>query len=316
MAIRFEKIRFHCSAVSEIRLPDFIGSTLRGSLGWALKKCSCVLRTRTCNDCPVRDDCGYAWFFETDVYAGSDARNVNARPHPFVIEPPEDLPPLIAPGETFSFSVVLLDRAIDYLPVLIHAVSIMGDSGIGRGRTFGFGRFETATVFSGDNLVYDGAAKMLNSNRCESLLDLESFDMEEQAVCRVRFISPLRVKYGNRLHRELPFHLLIRTALRRISALEHAYQGMEPDIDYRGLIGRAEKVRVQATDVRWKEVFRYSNRQKKKISLGGMAGETKYAGDLSPYMPFLRYCEQVHLGKQTVFGLGRIQVEKDDRDNR
>jgi CRISPR/Cas system endoribonuclease Cas6 (RAMP superfamily) len=42
--------------------------------------------------------------------------------------------------------------------------------------------------------------------------------------------------------------------------------------------------------------------------MGGMTGEIVYEGNLAEFMGLLRFCEQVHIGKQTTFGLGRIAL--------
>jgi hypothetical protein len=43
--------------------------------------------------------------------------------------------------------------------------------------------------------------------------------------------------------------------------------------------------------------------------LGGMTGTMQYDGALSEFMPLLRYCQKTHLGKQTTFGLGQIDLQ-------
>jgi hypothetical protein len=43
--------------------------------------------------------------------------------------------------------------------------------------------------------------------------------------------------------------------------------------------------------------------------MGGMAGSVTYEGDMGEYMPLIEFCSEVHLGKQTSFGLGKIQAE-------
>ena len=43
--------------------------------------------------------------------------------------------------------------------------------------------------------------------------------------------------------------------------------------------------------------------------MGGMVGEVTYADVPSEYLPILSFCQEVHLGKQTTFGLGKITVE-------
>jgi CRISPR/Cas system endoribonuclease Cas6 (RAMP superfamily) len=82
----------------------------------------------------------------------------------------------------------------------------------------------------------------------------------------------------------------------------------EPKLDYTGLVARAHEVKIERADLRWFDWKRYSNRQEQSMLMGGMIGEITYRGDLTEFLPLLRYCEKVHLGKATTFGLGQIQV--------
>ncbi len=91
MSIKAQRYTFHCRFTSKARLPDYLGSTLRGALGWALKKTSCALRRQQCPTCLLREQCAYAWIFETEKYQAGDGRGINARPHPFVLQPGEDI---------------------------------------------------------------------------------------------------------------------------------------------------------------------------------------------------------------------------------
>lgn len=81
-------------------------------------------------------------------------------------------------------------------------------------------------------------------------------------------------------------------------------------MDYKGLVARARQVEVVSADSRWREIKRYSNRQRSYMLLGGGVGSITYRGDnLAEFLPLLRYCETTHLGKQTTFGLGRIKID-------
>ena len=42
--------------------------------------------------------------------------------------------------------------------------------------------------------------------------------------------------------------------------------------------------------------------------MGGIIGEVSYSGDLTEFLPLVRFCEKVHIGKQTSFGLGKIEI--------
>jgi len=308
MSIKAQTYTFHCRFKTEARLPGYLGSTLRGALGWALKKTSCALRRQQCNSCLLREQCAYAWIFETERYQIGDGRTINARPHPFVLQPYEISAGVKQQGDDFSFSMLLFDRAIDLLPQLIYAVQLMGEGGIGAGRRQGFGRFQLETVRAGKETIFTAEKAVLEQCRDTSKVELEEIADQPISAVQTTLHTPLRLKQGNKLKRDLPFHILIRAGLRRIAALEEAYGGGEPVLDYRGLVKRAEQVQIAVSHLRWHELFRYSNRQKTKVSLSGLVGTVIYKGVLSEFMPILHYCEQVNVGKQTVFGLGRMSV--------
>ena len=308
MAIQIQQYTFHCRFTSEARLPGYLGSTLRGALGWSLKKTSCALRRQQCADCLLRQQCAYAWIFETERYKAGDGRTINARPHPLVIQPEEQVCGEKAEGDDLRFSLLLLDRANSLLPYIVHAVRLMGEAGIGSGRRTGLGRFTIAEIRAGEDLVYDNQENILHQPVTTGKIRLDPCPDRGISSLQVLLHTPLRLKQHNRLKMDLPFDTFIRACLRRIAALEEAYGQGEPDLDYRGLVERAGRVKVGKSSIRWHPLFRWSNRQKQKISLAGLAGNVTYRGELAEFIPLLRYCEQVNIGKQTVFGLGKIRL--------
>ncbi len=309
MTIKAQKTTFHCRFETEARLPGYLGSTLRGSLGWALKKTSCALRRQQCAECLLREQCAYAWIFETQRYKAGDGRMVNARPHPFVLQPGEDTEGERQPEEHFDFSLLLIDRAVDLLPRIVYSVQMMGESGIGAARRHGLGRFHLDRVTAEGQTVYSGDDGVLHTPNETKMIQLENGHDNDIESVQVLLHTPLRLKKENRLNLDLPFHVLVRAGLRRIAALEEAYGGGEPNLDYRGLVQRAQEVKITESNIHWQPLFRWSNRQRKKVSLSGLGGTISYRGCLDEFMPILRYCEQVNIGKQTVFGLGRINVK-------
>jgi CRISPR/Cas system endoribonuclease Cas6 (RAMP superfamily) len=97
--------------------------------------------------------------------------------------------------------------------------------------------------------------------------------------------------------------------LRRISSLFNYYGDGEPDLDYRGLVRRAEDVRIANSNLKWFDWRRYSNRQDQAMLMGGIVGSVTYMGQIEEYMPLINFCSKIHLGKQTSFGLGKIKAE-------
>ena len=202
--------------------------------------------------------------------------------------------------------MVLFGRANDYLPHIVYAVREMGKNGLGKGTQAG-GRFSITEVYQDDKTIFTG--DQLEAGSPLQCLEL-SFPLAPMVEkVGISCLTPLRLKYSNELRDSLPFHLLIRAALRRISTLEEVYGDGEPELDYKGIAARATEVRIGISSCKWHEIKRYSNRQQNAMMLGGIEGQIVYEGQrLAEFLPLLHYCEQTHLGKQTSFGLGKIEV--------
>ncbi|MGH9759888.1 MAG: hypothetical protein ACREAC_03490, partial [Blastocatellia bacterium] len=87
--LEIARYRLRLRAVEHASLPMFLGSTLRGAFGHALKQAVCVMSHKACERCLVHDRCLYPYLFETP--APPDApllKGQNQAPHPFILTPP------------------------------------------------------------------------------------------------------------------------------------------------------------------------------------------------------------------------------------
>ena len=185
----------------------------------------------------------------------------------------------------------------------------MGANGIGRSIGAGFGRFALNRVMAQERCLYDSESRVLDREMPPDDLILAAPEINPPVtIIDVALLTPLRIKHQNQFQNTISFHLLIRAALRRVSSLEQYYGGGEPALDYRGMVRRAEFIHTIESRCRWLDLDRYSNRQKTVMSMGGLTGTIRYKGDLSEFIPVLRYCEKTNLGKQTAFGLGKIAI--------
>jgi hypothetical protein len=131
-------------------LNAFAGSTLRGGFGHAFKRAVCIWPPGDCQRCLLRNTCSYLYIFETAPPPGSEKlRGIDQIPRPFVIEPPDGPQRVFDSGEHFSFRLVLVGRAIDYLPYFVFTFSQLGQTGLGPGR----GQFEIVEVHSEGRLA-------------------------------------------------------------------------------------------------------------------------------------------------------------------
>lgn len=295
---------FSCRFESDAVLPAFKGSTLRGALGHSLKQTTCALKRQDCGNCMLAASCGYAFLFEMQT------DNEIRRPHPYVIEPPLEDWRYRDKGTSLEFSIILFGKANDYLPHIVYAIREMGQIGLGKKNT-AEGKFRLESVRHEKQIIYSGTTLTAPAAIPEITLEPEP----DTPLTKIHLAchTPIRLKFANQLQGGLPFHLLIRTALRRISTLETAYGNGEPPLDYSGMVKRAMAVRQQSSSCRWVEIERYSSRQKTAMYIGGVQGTAQYQGEnLEVFLPLLRYCEKVHMGKQTSFGLGRIEVTAEE----
>ena len=298
--------RFHCSLQGDALLPPYKGSTFRGAFGIALKRAVCVARTQECPGCLLAGRCIYARTFEAGTV---DTQNrVKATPPvPYIIEPPLDTRTRFNQGEAFDFSLILLGEANASLPYFIYAFELMGEGGIGKKIAGKRPGYTLDSVSSGNDVIYDSISKKLRPSSAAAIsLPAAAHDAPETVT--LELLTPLRLKHHNELSSTLPFHLLVRALLRRISTLFGHFGSGEPPLDYKGLVAAAHHVETVASTLRWHDWERYSNRQEQAMLMGGLLGSVTYRGELAPFMPLLETCQLLHLGKQTSFGLGQYHL--------
>ena len=310
----YSKYLFSCVFNDDAVLPEYKGSTFRGVLGHSLKKVVCALKRQECTQCLLRTSCVYAYFFDPESYFQSMVLKggIKAPPHPYVIEVPEGTRRFYKQGDAFDFEIILFGDADTYLPHLIYAINEMGRSGIGKKTGPKRSSFQLERVTASGETVYSSRDGLIRKDVSARELHPDGGMAHEMAAPSVdlELITPLRLKYQNQLEATLPFHILVRAMLRRISSLCQCYGRGDPELDYKGLVSRAQKVEISQSTLQWFDWKRYSSRQEQAMFMGGIVGSVSYMGDLDEYMPLIRFCEQVHVGKQTTFGLGKIAVKK------
>src|SRR5882724_732634 len=88
-ALDLSRYELRLRAFDAVGLPAYLGSTLRGAFGHALKDAVCVMPHRNCERCMVADRCGYPYIFETPPPQDlSLLRGQQCVPHPFILTPP------------------------------------------------------------------------------------------------------------------------------------------------------------------------------------------------------------------------------------
>ncbi|HID06207.1 MAG TPA: hypothetical protein EYP10_03570, partial [Armatimonadetes bacterium] len=145
---RFALLRITYLPLSTLQFSGYPGVVLRGALGTALKQVACFDKVACAKGCAHPHQCAYGQLFETPVPPDSPifAEQTSAV-RPFVIEPPisdewrvtddetlrinhHTLHPTYAPGDQLIFHLILIGKALDYLPYFVYALMRMGERGI------------------------------------------------------------------------------------------------------------------------------------------------------------------------------------------
>jgi CRISPR-associated endoribonuclease Cas6 len=195
-------------------------------------------------------------------------------------------------------------EAIEYVSYFILAFEELGKNGIGLEKS----PFKIETVLCSGKSIYSPGEKKIN--RDFPLIFGSEFMEENVSVpaITIELETPLRIKFGRKFRKHFTFDMLARNLLRRIQLLSAFYCGGPLRVDFKELIEKSKEVKVSDSRIHWEQLTRFSFRQEKTVSMGGVSGSIQFSGDIGPFMPFLRIGEYLHVGKSTAFGLGKIKV--------
>ena len=265
------------------------------------------MKDKECGECILKGKCIYSYVFETPPPPDTKMmRKYEAAPHPFVIEPPLERKRGYKPGDNLTFGLVLIGKAIEYLPYFIYTFDELGKVGIGKGK----GKFVLMQVTCGDETIYHIDSKTVKSFKTASFsLDGVPTDDASPGKLRLSLLTPTRLFFDGQVTFEIEFHMLVRNLLRRLSLLCYFHCNGDPSSwDFKGMIDKANEVQVTDRKVKWYDWERYSGRQDRRIKMGGLVGDITFSGDLLPFMPLINAGEVVHVGKGATFGLGKYSV--------
>ena len=307
LVLPLTRFRIQVKAISSINFHHYSGSAWRGVFGRALRKVSCVTHERECKACMLYRSCVYSYIFETPPPSDTRyMRRATAAPHPFVLTPDVKLRRLEL-GEQTNLELVLAGRAKAYLPYVIHALEKAGERGIGPTE----GRFEVVGI---DQEVPLGSGQWRPIFQDHQLHVVDDAPMAPPAVpdnVVMDISSPVRLRHQGRMVSTsfFPFSALVANLLRRYSMMSYFHGQQEFTVDFKGLIEQAAEVEALETDLHWFSWKRYSSRQHKKISMGGVVGKLCYGGDdIQPFWPLLWVGQYLHIGKGATMGMGQYRI--------
>ena len=254
----------------------FTGSMLRGALGYSLKKVTCINPSYKCQGCFAQSSCLYYSFYEQPN---------SFHKYRFEIE--------LGSGK-FDFGLYLFDEACESLPYVLSALEMtITQSGLTKNNY----RFWDMQMWLNGELIYDESS-FLSLDIPPKTFEIDSFTPN----IKIKLLTPLRIKKNNQFLRDdIDIEDILRSIYQKAQEFSTGKKAFK--LDYTPTYSTIIKA------ITYKPLLRKSNRQNKRMSMDGIVGEIAIMGIDERSYKLLKLGEIIGVGKQTVMGLGRIEVE-------
>lgn len=273
-------------AQESARLPKHLGSALRGVLGQVLYRTDRKL---------------YEFLYEN----GKECKDQQDIVKPYVIIPPAvcGTELVVQKGEELKFEILLFGKGVKCVALLIDSLQKMKRLVIGAQR-YPFYLLRIIDTLE-QRILWQEDRDFIRAICTKKLLHLK---LEGVTGAVVQLQTPLRIRRGGKLLTHISFETLIRNITKRIVMLVERYGGWVDYEEVKNIQILAAKVQTVKEEVEVEFLERYSNRLHGKMDFSGLIGELEYAGDLTPFVPWLAAAQVLHIGRNTTFGMGKVQV--------
>lgn len=276
-------------------LPAYLGSTLRGVLGHAMRHPVCIKPNERCHLCSFAKSCNYANFFNSP---GNVAGAVN----PYVLHVPVRDKVHWKKGDQCTFDITIFGKATNAASYYLAGLLNMGQYGWGVNRI----KFKPVRIVN----KLDQTIVWKNEQKWEQNLKAYPLEVNDRSACGVyiHFISPTRILVKRKLQRRLSFYTIIQSLIRRIQLISQAYAPENHLLDEEALLEQAKSIEVVEEDWRYVDFKRYSKTYKRKLQLPAIEGYAQFSGNITPFIPLLELGKTFHIGKNSTHGFGRYEL--------
>jgi hypothetical protein len=340
-------LTFRLQAQESVMLPPFLGSTLRGAFGTALKKVFCFVPHGECERCWFFEACPYQYIFESPNLIPKEENHKLLQgqkevPQPFVLIPPNPRPKGQKPktqkgvvnfnedyaenhfsrGAGFEFSILLMGKAALYWSQILVAVRLLAEYGLGKRRV----PFVLAEAFAHD---YHGQTLKIFSleNPKVSSYNVSAIPLAWIAGLRVQSLkndlsetksdrlkielqTPTRIRIADEINPTITFFDLLKKLTERLEFLAFLHAETAQKIDYRPILRAAEGIFSIHSSLKTYRYEQFSNTQGGKTRRDVVLGETIFQGSsLVEFLPFLAVGELLNIGTNTSAGFGKFIIK-------
>lgn len=307
------ELTFQLQATTTGKMEKNSSSIFRGMLGKLLKERACIV-FGPCESCKYVTQCTYGRLFHplSKYVAPQYEKVMKYLSPPFVIEAPSFPSGIWKKGETKSVKLKLFGHfAKKDLYEIIDLFYDIGKYGIGKERiSFSIKTIwketdgKKAIVATEQNINFD---LLLMEERCWGQASVIE---EGSETYLIQLETPLRIQKNSVIQKDLDAALFFQNIIRRVNYLTDLYGRLTEPFPLNTLPEYLSQIEMREKNISWGDFHRYSSRSQTEMNLGGIIGSFELHGKLNILLPFLLCGSYSHIGKQSVFGLGKYRVWK------
>lgn len=305
-------------ATQTVAWPHFAGSTLRGAFGRALRRAACITGQNQCTGCPLRNSCAYGVVFDPAAPAQPLHPSFRDGLPRYLVQPPALGACQLHAGQTQSFELLLLPGTQAHQGLIEHTLRNAVEK----------------------ELFAPGLFKLTGTQTSQTPVLPESTETAAQTHATsghvtLRWLTPLRLQHQGKpvfKAQQLDAPGQVRALLRRQMQWKQITDQKPaatlptttpiattaPTLAQPDPMHQAQACTLDTRNLQWHDIQRHSGTQNQKLPLGGLIGSATLSGPvaaLQTLLPLLQMGEQLHIGKETVMGLGRYQLSADHTTN-
>ncbi len=243
----------------KVKLPikkpyPFIGSKVRGLLGYTLKNNVCINPSLQCNGCFATDNCLFYKMYELQNTIHNYRFDIDLH------------------DDDFKFFLYLFNDLQQDVNIITTSLS-------------------TALKHYGEIQIKQKSKKLKKKK-----------NKKNTKIFKIEFLTPLRIKKNNRYvtkAAQIDIDDLLLSAHKRAYSL---------GIRKRKTFEFNRKSKIISTNLVFKHIKRRSKKQNRVMDFGGLMGEMIITNLNEDEYALLKIAEIIGIGKQTVFGLGKIKI--------
>lgn len=299
LQVRYIKLHFGLCLVENTKLPKNKVSAIRGGIGEMLLRANCI-RDRNCEECDFEKECIvrrtiYSQFEDKPRFVTS-GESVG-----YVLEC-ENYEEEYQMGDILEFQLLLFGKTIIYFSQFVQAIYQLGNVGIGKEHSC----YKIAYIRNTQgNDILKGQNICMDQCKVLTLWDYVQYRQKQHSDWenRIRFKSPVTLKYQGKFQQNLSMEAVLPAVLRRIFIMD-CFEGLKCE-ELHWEDNLPEVLLESSYSI---TVNRYSSTQNQKMPLRGIKGEMVLAKIPEKLLPVLLAGEILHIGKNTSFGFGRYHI--------